>query len=195
MEVPPITMSDQFTRELLNDLGPSIGEKLSAQNLLTSDQASDALSSLAPIVLGSLKRKQEGLDDSGFSALLDQAGADEGHLDQLDSVLDLGSPNPGNLDAVLDTNTQDETVMALSKKLGVGKGVMKQLLPMLVPVILGMLAKKGRQEGGDSRSSGIGGILDRNGNGTMIDDIAGMVLGQKKGGFLQMILSMIFGKR
>jgi len=193
-------MNDDFTKELLDEVGNDVGEKLSAHNVVSREQALSALGSLSPVILGSLKRKQEDLDDESFEALLNQAGASEGALDDMSDVLNPETPN-ASIDQVLDPQAQDQTVMALSQKLGVGKGVAKKLLPMLIPIILGQLMKKGGRSsggGGVSRTSGIGGILDRNGNGTMIDDIAGMILGgsgSQKGGFIQMILGMIFGKK
>ncbi len=192
-------MNDEFTKDLLDSLGSDVGEKLSAKNVVTREQAVSALGSLSPVILSSLKRKQQDLDSDSFEALLSKASASESALDDLDDVLDPATPNAG-IDEILDPEAQDQTVMALSKKLGLGGGAVKKLLPMLIPVILGQLMKKGKQQGGAgaSRSSGIGGILDRNGDGTMIDDIAGMVLGGQsggKGGILKMILSMIFGKK
>lgn len=189
-------MNDNFTRELMESLGETVAQKLSAKNVVSSDQAKDALSSLSPVILSSLKRKQATLGEGGIEELLERAGATESHLDDLDSTLDPVTNTP-DLGAILDPETENQTVSALSEKLGIGGGIAKQLLPMLVPVILGMLMKKGKQ-GGGSRSSGIGGILDRDGDGSMIDDIAGMILGggqSRKMGFFQMILSMLFGRK
>ncbi len=191
-------MNDQFTQELLDSLGEDVGSKLASQNLLSKEQTKEALGSLSPVILSSLKRKQEELDEGSFEALLESASASESHLENLDDTLSLETPNP-EIGGVLDAQAQDQTVMALSKKLGVGSGIAKKVLPMLIPIILGQLMKKGKQSGGgQSRSSGIGGILDRNGDGTMIDDIAGMILGggsSSKQGFIRMILSMIFGRK
>jgi len=187
-----------FTQELLDTVGDDVAAKLSSQNLLTPEQTAAALSALSPVVLGSLKKKQEDLGESEFETLLDQAGASEDSLDQLDDVLDQTTPNT-DITPLLDSKEQDQTVMALSKKLGIGGTAAKKLLPMLVPVILGMLMKKGKTQSGgsSSRSSGLTAILDRDGDGSVLDDIAGMVLGggQKRGGFFQMILAMIFGRK
>lgn len=191
--------NDLFTRELLESIGGSVSDKLAAQNVVTKDQALAALSSLSPVLLGGLKRKQAEVGESGLEALMVDAGASDDDFDVDGALQNDLSGSRGDLGKILDSNSQDQTVMALSQKLGVGKSVAKQLLPILAPIILSMLMKKGQQDTGTStRSGGISSILDRDGDGSIIDDIAGMVLGggQQRGGggFFQMILSFFMRK-
>lgn len=200
-------MNDNFTKSLLESHGDQIASKLSAQTELTPEQSVQALSALSPVVLGSLKRRQEEVGASGIEELLAEAGITGDQTDNIDDVFEKGlAGHSSQTRAVIDDATQEQTAMALSKKFNIGGSLAKKLLPMLAPIILGMLVKKGSQEksseGGGGLAGGLGKILDRDGDGSILDDIAGMVLGggggsssQKKGGFFQWILSLLFGRK
>ena len=95
-------------------------------------------------------------------------------------------------------------------------GTVAQILKVAAPILMGVVVKQARQTGvqdasgivnilggllgGGSSSkqqSLIESLLDSNGNGTIVDDVAGMLLGgvgQKKGG-LGGLLRGLFGKR
>lgn len=194
-------MNDQFTKELLESLGGTLGQKLEEKNVVTKDQALGALSQLSPVILGSLKKKRESVGEQGLEDLLAQAGIGEEQADDLDTTLEYGlAGKTAKTSAVLDESTQIQTAAALSQKLGIGKTAARKLIPMLAPIIIGMLMKKGKSHSGTStRAGGIGAILDRDGDGSYLDDLAGMVLGgggqQSKGGFLAKILAMFFGRK
>lgn len=200
-------MNDNFTKSLLESHGDQIASKLSAQTELTPEQSVEALSALSPVVLGALKRKQEKVGAGGIEELLAEAGITEDQTENIDDVFEKGlAGHSSQTRAVIDDATQEQTAMALSKKFNIGGSLAKKLLPMLAPIILGMLVKKGSQEkssqGGGGLAGGLGKILDRDGDGSILDDVAGMVLGggggsssQKKGGFFQWILSLLFGRK
>lgn len=202
-------MIDNFTRSLLDSYGDQVAGKLSSATELTPEQSRQAFSDLSPLVLGSLKRRQDQMGGSGIEELLANAGITADHADNIDDVFEKGlAGHSSQTRAVFDEDTQEQTAQAFSKKFNIGGAVAKKILPMLVPVILGMLMKKGgsqsnaaAQSGGGGIGGGIGSILDRDGDGSIIDDIAGMVLGgggaatQKRGGILQWILSLFFGRK
>lgn len=203
-------MNDIFTKELLGQLGEPVGKKLEQANVVTRDQAMQAMEGLSPVLLGGLKRRQAELDDEGMEELFRKHGAAENDIEDIDAALDrhLGKEVEGQaFDGILEPEKEEQTVQALSQKMGVSQSVVKKLLPMLIPVIMGMLMKKGGQNAhaGQSRASGIGAILDRDGDGQIIDDIAGMVISNmsggrgastgNRGGFLGMILGMLFGRK
>lgn len=202
-------MNNNFIKDLLDSRGSEVASKLSERTELTPEQSLEALSALSPVVLGSLKRQQEKVGASGIEELLARAGVTEDQADNLDDVFEKGlAGHSSQTRAVLGDEVQEQTATALSTKLGIGGALAKKLLPMLAPVILGMLIKKGsgKTSGGASRAGGlaggIGGILDRDGDGSILDDIGGMILGggrsaapQKRGGILQWILSLFFGRK
>jgi len=203
-------MNDHFTEALLASHGDEVANKLSASTQLTPEQSRQALSALSPVILGSLKRKQESVGASGIEELLAQAGVTGDQVENIDDVFEKGlAGHSSQTRAVVDEETQEQTAQALSKKFNIGGSLAKKLLPMLAPIILGMLVKKGGGEKaaeggtGGGLAGGIGSILDRDGDGSIIDDITGMVLGggggstsQKSGGgFFKWLLSLIFGRK
>ena len=203
-------MNDHFTKDLLASHGDEVANKLSASTELTPEQSRQALSALSPVILGSLKRKQEGMGASGIEELLAQAGVTEDQTVNIDDVFEKGlAGHSSQTRAVVDEETQEQTAQALSKKFNIGGSLAKKLLPMLAPIILGMLVKKGGSskaaEGGKGGglAGGIGSILDRDGDGSIIDDITGMVLGggggstgrKSGGGIFKWLLSLIFGRK
>ena len=75
----------------------------------------------------------------------------------------------------------------MANQLGISGAAASKLIPMLAPIIIGMLMKKGGgaaegQAGAGGASGGLGGmaaILDRNGDGSILDDLSGLI---SKGG-------------
>jgi len=110
---------------------------------------------------------------------------------------------------------QPQVENALSSKSGLDAGSISQILKVAAPILLGFLGKQTRQQnvtspdalsgllgglmGGGSaankQQSLIESLLDSDGDGSVIDDLAGMVLsGNKKGGGLGGLLGGLFGK-
>lgn len=207
-------MNDQFTKDLLANHGDEIASKLSARMDVTPEQSRDALSALSPLVLSALKRQHAEVGDSGIEDLLSRAGVTSDQVDNIDDIFEKGlAGHTSQTRTIFNEGVQEQTANALSQKLNIGGSLAKKLLPMLAPVILGMLMKKGGSSAAApagasaGQTSGIGGaigsILDRDGDGSVIDDIAGMVLGgesggarsQQRSGILQWILAFLFRKK
>jgi hypothetical protein len=113
-------------------------------------------------------------------------------------------------------NKQTGIETALSQKSGLDMGTVAQILKVAAPILMGVVAKQARQTGvqdsngignilggligggaGSKQQSLIESLLDADGDGSIIDDVAGMLLGggqQKKGG-LGGLLGGLFGKR
>jgi hypothetical protein len=109
---------------------------------------------------------------------------------------------------------QQGVQQVLSQKSGIDMASVGNILKVAAPILMGVLGKQSRQQNVSS-SSGLGGllggllggssakkeqsflesILDADGDGSIIDDVAGMVLGggKKKGG-LGGLLGGLFGK-
>ena len=114
----------------------------------------------------------------------------------------------------------------ISQKSGVDAGSVGNILKTAAPLLMGMLGKQSQQSGGVSDANGltslIGGMLggasnsgavtkeqnfleqmlDSNGDGSVVDDVAGMVLNQvtggsssSGGGLLGGLLGGLFGKK
>jgi hypothetical protein len=212
--------------DLLNsDLGKQIINGVSNETQQPEDQTSKVLAMAMPVLMGALKRNTanpqgaEGL----LNAL--NSKHDGSILDSLGDVFN-GGVNPeikqdgaGILNHVLG-NSQENVANALSQKSGVDTGTVMNILQVAAPILLGYLGKETRQNnvsepsqlggllenvlgGGQQANSNnndpqslIESLLDGNNDGSVLDDIAGMILGgsnsQKKQGGLGGLLGGLF---
>ena len=188
-------------KELLSEHGGELAGVLKSQLGLDADQAQGAIESVAPLVLNGLKSQQEAGGADALSGILSSLGSSEsllGNLGGLSSLLG-GSQQGGNpLEALLGgSSAGGAATNALSKKLGIGGDKAGSIMTMLIPVIFAFIQKKGREDTKTpDQLTGISAILDRDGDGSALDDIAGMVLNSKGGrGGLGSIIGSLLGRR
>ena len=208
--------------DLLNSsAGKQIIQGVAGQTNQSENKTAEILTMALPILTGAMKRNASTADGaSGLmnalnnkhdgSILDDLGGLFGGGVDQ--DVMDDGA---GILGHVLG-NRQPRVEQALSQKSGVDAGSISQILKIAAPILLGYLGKQQRsnqvqeQNGlGDLLGGLLGGgnqaaqsqslienLLDADNDGSMIDDIAGMLLkGDNKGGSgLGGMLGGLFGK-
>ena len=205
--------------DLLNsDIGKSIISGVAGQTGQTEDKTSSVLTMALPILMGAMKRNSntpEGaaglmgaLDKKHDGSILDNlSGLFGGGVD--DSVMQDGA---GILGHVLG-NSQANVTNALSQKSGVDSGSIMKILQIAAPLIMGYLGKQ-KQATNTAQADGISGLLgnlmgdddnkqqsliesllDGDGDGSIIDDVAGMVLnsGNKKNSGLGGLLGGLFG--
>nr|WP_293300407.1 DUF937 domain-containing protein [Allomuricauda sp.] len=208
--------------DLLNSpMGQQLISGVAGQTGQSENKTADVLSMAMPLLMGAMKKNTstpggaQGLMNAlsskhDGSILDDMGGLFGGGVDQ--NVMDDGA---GILGHILGTK-QPQVENALSSKSGLDAGTISQILKIAAPILLGYLGKQTRQQnvsspdglngllgglmgGGKSASkqqSLIETFLDSDGDGSVIDDLAGMVLnsgGQKKGG-LGGMLGGLFGK-
>lgn len=164
-----------------------------------SDRTQAAIASALPALLGGLANNTAKPDgaDSLRRALDDHDGS---VLDDPSALLGGGGDGEGILGHILGAKRQDvEQHVAGSSGLDLGQ--VTKLLPMLAPMVMGVLGRKQRSEGldagglagmlGGERSElessspdlgGLASILDRDGDGSMMDDLTGMAGGLLGGG-------------
>ncbi|MCB0466567.1 MAG: DUF937 domain-containing protein [Aequorivita sp.] len=208
--------------DLLNsDLGKQIIGGISQETKQPADKTASVVSMAMPILLGAMKRNAS--NESGASNLMNALNSkhDGSILDNLGGLFGGGvneevkQDGLGILGHVLG-GSQENAVRALSQKSGLDTNSVMQILQVAAPILLGYLGKQKQQQNvnsdsgiGDLLSGLMGGgnkqpqqqsmiesLLDGNNDGSVIDDIAGMVLGggnQKKGG-LGGLLGSFFGK-
>lgn len=209
--------------DLLNSsAGRQLIQGVAGQTNQSENKTAEILTMALPILTGAMKRNAS--TPEGASGLLsalgnkhdgsildDLGGLFGGGVDQ--SVMDDGA---GILGHILG-NRQPRVEQALSQKSGVDAGSISQILKIAAPILLGFLGKQQRsqqvneQNGlGDLLGGLLGGgaqatqnqsliesLLDADNDGSMIDDIAGMLLkGESKGnsGGLGGMLGGLFGK-
>lgn len=208
--------------DLLNsDLGKQIISGISQETNQPVDKTASVVTMAMPILLGAMKRNTS--NESGAANLMNALNNkhDGSILDNLSGLFgggvneDVKQDGLGILGHVLG-GSQNNAVQALSQKSGLDTNSVMQILQVAAPILLGYLGKQKQQKNVNSES-GIGdllgglmgggnkqpkqqsmieSLLDGNNDGSVIDDIAGMVLGgsnQKKGG-LGGLLGGFFGK-
>jgi len=208
--------------DLLNsDLGKTIISGVAGQSGQSTDKTSSVLTMALPVLMGAMKRNAatpEGaqglmgaLSGKHDGSILDNLGGlFEGGVDQ--SVMNDGA---GILNHVLG-GSQANVTNAISQKSGMDSDTVIQILKVAAPLVMGYLGKQSKQQS-VSDSNGIGdllggllgggasapkqqslieSLLDGDGDGSILDDVAGMVLnsGDAKKGGLGGLLGGLFGK-
>ena len=209
--------------DLLNSpIGKTLINGASQQLGQGKQQTASALSTALPLILGAMKNNASTPD--GAAGLLKALGNDKhsgGILENLGSVLggggidtDVLQDGAGILGHVFG-GKEENVAQAVSKSSGMDLGSAMNILKVAGPVLMGVLGKQTRQQGVNNQS-GIGNVLggllggqekqqqsivnrllDADGDGSIIDDVAGMLLsggGKKKSG-LGGLLGGLFGKR
>lgn len=189
--------------ELLSEHGSELTSALTSQLGLNQEQATGALESLAPMVVNGLKSQQDAGGADAISGIFNQLGASEDLLGNLGNLSGLLGGNGGGgaagiLGSLLGGQSRGNAAeSALTSKLGIDSGKAGMIVSILVPIIMGFLSKKGRVDPNTpDTQSGISSILDRDGDGSALDDIAGMVLGGGRrggGGILGNIIGGLLG--
>ena len=205
--------------DLLNSpMGKQLISGVAGQTGQSENKTADVLSMAMPLLLGAMKKNvsspqgAEGLMNAlsskhDGSILNDLGGLFGGGVDQ--SVMDDGAGILGHVFGSRQSNVES----ALSQKSGMDASSIANILKIAAPIIMGFLGKQRSQNnvsdaggmnallggllGGESRQnqSLIESLIDADGDGSVLDDVAGMVLGggKKKGG-LGGLLGGLFGK-
>lgn len=173
-----------FLDDLYQEHGPSVQQRVSTELGIPPDKAARVLPTVAPIILAGLKRE---MDKSG------PAGVES----RIQDMNHNGIPDDEEVGGLLGGKGKEASVL-MANQLGISGGAAAKLIPMLAPIIIGMLMKKGGAAGGAAAAGkaggGLGGmaaILDRNGDGSILDDLAGLVA---KGGVGDLLKGGAAGK-
>lgn len=195
--------------DLLNsDLGKSIVSGVADQAHQPQSKTHEVLTMGLPVLMTAMQRNAaspegaqgllDALNNSHDGSILNNlSGLFGGGVD--DSVMTDGSNILGHVLG----NKQSNVENAISAKSGIDAGTVAQILKVAAPILMGMLGNQARQQNVNS-PGGLGGllggllednspksersflesILDADGDGSVIDDVAGMVMGdnKKKGG-------------
>ncbi len=203
---------------LSGPMGKQLISGVAGQTGQPEDKTSDVLSMAMPLLLGAMKKNTS--DPKNAAGLMNALSSKHNGsiLDNLGGLFQGGVNNDvindgaGILGHVLG-NKQATVENAISQKSGVDAGSVAQILKIAAPIVMGFLGRQKAQSnvsdanglssllgsmlGGQPQQnqSLITSLLDADGDGSVLDDVAGMVLGskEKKGG-LGGMLSGLFGK-
>ncbi len=203
---------------LQGPMGEQVINGISKQTGRSNDQSSDILAMALPLLVGAMKNNAS--SPGGASSLLNAitSGHDGSRLDNLDGFFGGGvdesdlNDGAGILGHVFGAK-QTNVVRALEAKTGADSSTVSTILKIAAPLVMAYLNKQvsannvNDQNGMDSLlGSLLGGqasqnqnvlnsILDFDGDGSMLDDVAGMMMNNSKSkGGLGGLLGNIFGK-
>ena len=206
--------------DLLNsDLGKTIVSGVAGQTKQPENKTQDVLTMALPVLMQAMKRNAstpqgaEGLlgalnSKHDGSILENLGGLFSGGVDS--NVLDDGGKILGHVLGGKQKNVEN----ALSQKSGIDAGSVAQILKVAAPILMGVLGNQAKQQNVNSQGglegllggllkgnspqneqSFLESILDADGDGSVLDDVADMVLGSnKKKGGLGGMLGGLFGK-
>ncbi len=204
---------------LSSDLGKTIISGVSGQTGQSESKTGSVLTMALPVLMQAMKKNST--SPQGAEGLMNALnGKHDGSIlnnlgDLFSGGVDSSVINDGSkiLGKVLGNKEQNVT-NALSQKSGVDSGSVSQILKVAAPILMGILGKQSRQQnvsnasgvegllgsflGGNSKQSEqsfLESMLDADGDGSIIDDVAGMVLGgKKKKSGIGGMLGGLFGK-
>ena len=189
---------------LQSDIGKQLIGGISNQTGQDSNKTASVLSMGLPILLGAMKKNANSEEGArSLNNALEDNRHDGSILNNLGGLLgnnagELLSNGSGILGHVLG-GKQDRVEQTISKASGVDSGSVGQILKMAAPVLMGVLGSQKRQDNvgqngissllgslsgqnNDHDQSFIEKILDADGDGSVVDDLAGMFMGGNKGG-------------
>ncbi len=203
---------------LSGPMGKQLISGVAGQTGQPEDKTADVLSMAMPLLLGAMKKNTS--DPQNAAGLMNALSSKHNGsiLDNLGGLFEGGVNNDvindgaGILGHVLGKK-QSTVENAISQKSGVDAGNVAQIMKIAAPIVMGFLGRQ-KAQGNVSDANGLssllgsmlGGqpqqnqslitsLLDADGDGSVLDDVADMVLGskEKKGG-LGGMLGSLFGK-
>jgi len=207
--------------DILNsDLGKQIISGVSGSTGNDTSKTSSVLTMALPVLMKAMERNSA--TPEGAAGLMGAlSGKHDGSiLDNLGGLFDGGvdesvkQDGAGILGHILGSKQQG-VEQVIGQKSGLDAGSVANILKVAAPILMGVLAKKSK-ENNVTDSSGLGGllggmlggndaaneqsflekILDADGDGSVVDDVAGMFLGgdNKNSGGIGGMLGGLFGK-
>ncbi len=206
--------------DLLNSpMGKQLISGVAGQTGQPENKTSDVLSMAMPLLLGAMKKNAS--TPQGAEGLMNALSSKHngGILDNLGGLFGGGVDEAVTNDGAgilghLFGGNQGNVENALSQKSGLDAGSIANILKIAAPIVMGFVGKQKAQNNvndANGMSSMLGGLLggqpkqnqslittllDADGDGSILDDVAGMVMGggNKKKGGLGGLLGGLFGK-
>lgn len=175
---------------ILGAAGGGALKQVAGQFGLEEGQAQSAIQALLPALAGGLQNnvQQEGGLESLLGALT--GGSHQQYLDDPSTLANESTRDDGNaiLGHLLGSKDASRQVAAqASAQTGIGTDIMKQMLPVVASLAMGALSKHSASSNLASVAPGsgaggimglLGGFLDQNKDGSMVDDVIGGIAGQ-----------------
>lgn len=182
----------EFIDEFMQSYGPEVTRQLSTSFKVDQNTAQKLIPTLAPLILSGLKVQK---DTMGGDERVDHILKKYGDASVLNNINDLisskaqASAVDPNLGGLLGANGGHQAAQTLAKSLNIDASTIMKMIPALAPLLLGALSRKRDTSGAGIK--GIGSLLDSDGDGRILDDVAGYLM---KGGSAQTGTSRTGGK-
>ena len=169
-----------FIDEFMKSYGPEVTRQMSSNLNVDQGTVQKLIPRLAPLIISGLKVQK---DTQGGDARVDHILNKYGDPSVLNNIKDLISTKTQsqtvdpNLGGLLGANGGLQAAQTLAKSLNIDASTIMKMIPALAPLLLGALSKK--RDTGGAGISGIGSLLDADGDGSILDDVAGFLM---KGG-------------
>ncbi|MEO0444709.1 MAG: DUF937 domain-containing protein [Verrucomicrobiota bacterium] len=198
-----------FLNQLLEAHGGSVTDALTSKLGLSAEEAGGVLPKIVPLILGGLARQAQKNGPEGVASLLEEHGtlSDDDIPNHLAEQAESGDPmsaisaliggntgggalggmlsGKGALGGLLGGNLGNMASNALGEYLGVEGEKAGKILPMLLPLVMsGLNQKRLEAGGGEAGLQSVLSILDEDGDGSALDDLAEKFLGGAGGGAL-----------
>ncbi len=191
-----------FIEELLgSSAGAQAVNELTSKLGLPKEHAEGIMQQVAPMILAGLKKQMETHGGpERVDHILNKYGDDsvlENVPNVISSKLNEEQADPGLGGLLGDSGFKAADL--ISKKFGLDAGSAMKLIPALSPIILGMLTRKKKQD--SAGLSGIAALIDQDGDGSILDDVAGFLMGSSGGAknlggnLLGGLMGSIFGRK
>jgi len=172
---------------LMNAAGGGALQQVSQRFGLSQEQTGSALEQLVPALLAGLQRNAS--QEGGMESLLGALGSGNHgqYLDRPELLGQEAATQEGNsiLGHILGSKDVSRAVATrASEQTGIGADVLKQMLPVVAALVMGGLSKRNAAAPSQGQMGGGGGLLsllDQDRDGSIADDVAGM-LGRFLGG-------------
>ncbi|OIQ29134.1 MAG: hypothetical protein BM564_07960 [Bacteroidetes bacterium MedPE-SWsnd-G2] len=198
------------------ELGKSVINNISQASGEENSKTNSVLTMAIPVLLQAMKNNSK--SEQGSSSLQNALNKHDGSLlDNLDGFFGGGVDDSAKTDGSkilghILGQKQNHVEQALSTKSGVNSSSVSEILKIAAPIVMNMLGKQNRESSASSVTDVLSGLLgnnsqnsqqgfleqmlDSDGDGSVIDDVAGMLLGgNKKSDGLGGIIGNIFGKK
>jgi hypothetical protein len=172
---------------ILNAQGGAAVRQLGSQFGLGDQQTAAALSALVPALAAGFQRNATQADGLGSLVSALASGRHQQYLDNPSSLGDLGAMADGNgiLGHVLGSkDVSREVARRASAQTGIGADVLKKMLPLVAAMMMAAFARRSSgaavpveapaQAGGGILDM-LGPLLDSNRDGSIVDDVTGML--------------------
>jgi hypothetical protein len=170
--------------DIINAQGGAAVQQLGSQLGLGQQQTTSALSALVPALAAGLQRN---LQSEGGLGNLTSVLSSGGHQEYIDNPQALGEARAvedgnGILGHILGSKdvSRDVATQAASQT-GISADVLKRMLPLVATMVMGALARRSGPATSAGLNSGgglagmLGPLLDSNRDGSIVDDVTGML--------------------